>query len=420
MGAASSTHGNISSCLEASKEDRNGTPPLASVYPRSGSRRFACANLGGLANDVYIGDMYGGVQAACSGQHIWGSTSGLYGLTLHQTYRYYRLYPKDRLWIKCLIALIVLLETLHTIMCIASLYYQLVTHYFDLETLTEGNMRLTRRALSGGGPHEPPVPMVFTKCINRVKLTRLSVVPSFYVYRVYQRKCLFPEEWLDMRLIASHPQVGSHYGYKLPVFMAIACMLCDLAFMIAAIVQAFLLDLDEFSHFGWLVSAIFSDRLQKVNPMTWSPMPDEPDTHHRLVRTDSTIEVLIVYAVNTGLLVGYIFDLLSFVFALILPGNLIYVSVGSVGVKLYATSVLAVLNSRRSLSARLMHDFELGSLDPRRMQADPAVGSLLDGRLDASKLQQGARNRPLTITDITFATTPLQIESCMDSTSQGG
>ena len=90
--------------------------------------------------------------------------------------------------------------------------------------------------------------MVFTKCINRVKLTRLSVVPSFYVYRVYQRKCLFPEEWLDMRLIASHPQVGSHYGYKLPVFMAvsvshlsvrsiserplirlqIACMLCDL------------------------------------------------------------------------------------------------------------------------------------------------------------------------------------------------
>ncbi|KAI0326510.1 hypothetical protein GY45DRAFT_1328862 [Cubamyces sp. BRFM 1775] len=300
----------------------------------------------------------------------------LYGLTLHQTYRYYRLYPKDRLWIKCLVAGIVLLETFHTIMCITAVYYQLVTHYSDLATLVEGNIVLGLLSLAAG-------------------LTNL-ICQCFYVYRVYQ--------------------LGSHYGYKLPVAIAIACMVCDLAFIVAAVIEAFLVDLDQFSRFDWLVSATFGCAVLAELFLTGTLIVVLLRSRTGFKRTDSTIDILIVYAVNTGLLVG-IFDLFSFVFALILPGNLIYLSVGSVGVKLYATSVLAVLNSRRSLSARLAQDLELGSFDPcpTHTHARTTVGPP-NAPLAASKFQHETRPRPLALSEIAFATTSLY--SRMDSTSE--
>ncbi|KAI0326507.1 hypothetical protein GY45DRAFT_104068 [Cubamyces sp. BRFM 1775] len=91
--------------------------------------------------------------------------------------------------------------------------------------------------------------------------------------------------------------------------------------------------------------------------------------------------------------------------ALILRGNLIYVGMGSVGLKVYGNSVLAVLNSRRSLSERMMQDFELGSFEPEYMQANPAVGPP-DAPLATSTLQQGV-GAPLPATaGISFASMP--------------
>ncbi|EIW52143.1 uncharacterized protein TRAVEDRAFT_53571 [Trametes versicolor FP-101664 SS1] len=44
--------------------------------------------------------------------------SMLYGLTVHQTYRYFKLYPKDALYLKSLILVILVFETLHTVVWI--------------------------------------------------------------------------------------------------------------------------------------------------------------------------------------------------------------------------------------------------------------------------------------------------------------
>ncbi|KAJ8486822.1 hypothetical protein ONZ51_g4572 [Trametes cubensis] len=64
-------------------------------------------------------------------------------------------------------------------------------------------------------------------------------------------------------------------------------------------------------------------------------------------RTDSMIDVLILYAMCTGLLTD-IFSALIFIFALVSPGNMIYIGCDSVAAKLYVNSVLAALNFRRS------------------------------------------------------------------------
>ncbi|KAI0326508.1 hypothetical protein GY45DRAFT_1328855 [Cubamyces sp. BRFM 1775] len=300
----------------------------------------------------------------------------LYGLTIHQTYRYYRLYPKDPLWMKCLVAGIVSFETFHTVLCIVAVYSQLVTHYFEPGTLLAGHWSLRTLVPASG------LTILLGQC--------------FYVHRVYQ--------------------LGSHYGYKLLVFIAIACMACELAFVIATTVEAFRVTLAQFPAYSWLFSAAFGCATLAELFLTGTLIVVLLRSRTGYKRTDSTIEILIMYAVNTGLLVG-IFDLSSFTFALILPGNLIYVGVGSVGVKLYATSVLAVLNSRRSLSERLTQDLELGSFEPKRMQRDFAAGSS-DAPLELSKLHRGARARALTLTDISFANTPLH--SRMEFTDEDG
>ncbi|KAI0655877.1 hypothetical protein C8Q70DRAFT_1016105 [Cubamyces menziesii] len=57
-------------------------------------------------------------------------------------------------------------------------------------------------------------------------------------------------------------------------------------------------------------------------------------------RTDSRIDILIMYSVNTGLLTG-LFNLLIVVFAFTEQNTLMYVTAAFVGLKMYATTLLA-------------------------------------------------------------------------------
>ncbi|KAM5544618.1 hypothetical protein V8D89_001516 [Ganoderma adspersum] len=67
-------------------------------------------------------------------------------------------------------------------------------------------------------------------------------------------------------------------------------------------------------------------------------------------RTDSMIQTLVVYTINTGLVTSVV-GIVAFIFALIKPGNLVYFAMGIIVTKLYANSVLALLNTRRYLSS---------------------------------------------------------------------
>ncbi|KAL7284499.1 hypothetical protein ACG7TL_001790 [Trametes sanguinea] len=67
-------------------------------------------------------------------------------------------------------------------------------------------------------------------------------------------------------------------------------------------------------------------------------------------RTDSMIDVMIMYSVNTGFLTG-VFNLLSMLFSFTQKTNLIWIAFGIIGAKMYGTTLLAALNSRQSLAA---------------------------------------------------------------------
>ncbi|KAJ8481486.1 hypothetical protein ONZ51_g5962 [Trametes cubensis] len=75
--------------------------------------------------------------------------------------------------------------------------------------------------------------------------------------------------------------------------------------------------------------------------------------------TDTVLDVLILYTVNTGTLTTVV-GLLFIIFGIALPNNLIYAAISIPGAKLYSNSVLALLNSRSCLSAHANRELRNG------------------------------------------------------------
>ncbi|KAI0357947.1 hypothetical protein OH77DRAFT_1519237 [Trametes cingulata] len=234
----------------------------------------------------------------------------LYGLTLHQSYRYFRLYPADSRILKSLVAVVILLETVTSIFSMHVCYYYLTSNYFNPTALLHGIWSINLFPIASG------VVMVTTQ--------------SFFARRV----------WL----------VGPHYR---PV-VVLAGVLCiaELGFFFAATSEAFIIPTFEgFRKVTWLVSTGSTMAVTADVLLTIALIIVLHRSRTGLRRTDSMIDVMITYSVNTGLLTG-IFNLLSLLFAFIRPGDLIYIGFGIPGVKLYATTLLAALNSRQSIASR--------------------------------------------------------------------
>ncbi|KAL1949709.1 hypothetical protein VTO73DRAFT_8590 [Trametes versicolor] len=274
------------------------------------------------------------------GAMLLGTSLGLmlYGLTLHQTYRYFRLYPRDLKLFKIFVVLIVTMETVHTTIWMIACYHFLITDYFNPASILTGHWSVK---------------------IN-VAITGASnlICQSFYARRVF---LLGPKSrWV--------------------VALAGVSMVACLGFDIGASVEAFKLSLSDFPRFSWLVSGAYGCAVATDVLLTGALIRVLLHSRTGFKRTDSTLDSLIVYSINTGMSDDSVTGLLVFVFALILPGNYIYAGISIVNAKrtcpslrapfaalyltttkVYANSVLAVLNSRRSLasSTRVVDDFEM-------------------------------------------------------------
>ncbi|KAJ3008689.1 hypothetical protein NUW54_g3061 [Trametes sanguinea] len=60
------------------------------------------------------------------------------GLTIHQTYRYFRFYPNDLLSLKALVCLVLGLDILHSVSSMHICYFYLVSNFFKPARLLEG------------------------------------------------------------------------------------------------------------------------------------------------------------------------------------------------------------------------------------------------------------------------------------------
>ncbi|PIL32230.1 hypothetical protein GSI_05475 [Ganoderma sinense ZZ0214-1] len=77
-------------------------------------------------------------------------------------------------------------------------------------------------------------------------------------------------------------------------------------------------------------------------------------------RTDNLLDVLMVYSINTGLSTSLL-TLPAMICSIVMPTNLLWSAIYVVASKMYANSLLAVLNSRRSLIDKGLEGFETGS-----------------------------------------------------------
>ncbi|TBU40947.1 hypothetical protein BD309DRAFT_1021046 [Dichomitus squalens] len=243
------------------------------------------------------------------GALLIGTFVGLiqYGWTTHQCYRYFRMYPEDTWLLKSLVAGVLLLETFHSVLCMHICYFYLTTNYFNPLALQSGVWSISLLGVVTGA-------VIF--------LSQL-----FFLRRVYL--------------------IGKKF--RPLVFLCALFLLTELGLATSVTVDTFIHPTLHNSDQAWMNSAgvgiaALSDTLVTA-ALTFSLHRSRTG----IKRTDSLIDVLIMYAINTGLVTG-IANILSFCFAIAMPNNLIYAGIDIVATKFYANSLMAVLNSRRALA----------------------------------------------------------------------
>ncbi|KAI0763306.1 hypothetical protein BD413DRAFT_211279 [Trametes elegans] len=236
----------------------------------------------------------------------------LYGLTIHQAYRYTRVYHCDSMYTKCYVPVLVLLDTLHTVLCIHMTYWYLVVNHFRPERLFTGIWSINLLAVTLG------VNIICCQC--------------FFARRVY----IIGHKW----------RIMSYRG----------CWICrrngfrncrDDRSVSSP-------DFASFHNYAWMASAAYGIAVFTNVMLTTILTYILHESRTGFSRTETKIDRLIKYAVCTGFITD-IFSIFVLVFALVQPGNLIYSGIDLVTSKLYVNSVLAALNFREPATSTGPH-----------------------------------------------------------------
>ncbi|KAI0714178.1 hypothetical protein C8T65DRAFT_155213 [Cerioporus squamosus] len=232
----------------------------------------------------------------------------LQGVGYHQTYQYFRLYPHDPRWLKLWVILITLVETLNTVLSMHTCYYNLVTNYFEPTVLLAGPVWSLKFL---------PVPGSMAAVITQL----------FFARRVYK---------IDRRF---RP-------------IAIIAAILVLAFAGCYIALTGLgwnaPNIQQFLKNSWLPSAGSGMILVGDFLLTASLIYFLRRNRTGVNRTDSMVDIIIMYTVSSGLIIC-IFNVLNVAFSVAWPDNLIYAGTSIVLTKLYSNTFLVSLNARQSL-----------------------------------------------------------------------
>ncbi|KAK0472619.1 hypothetical protein IW261DRAFT_735855 [Armillaria novae-zelandiae] len=236
------------------------------------------------ALDNTMGALLIGTIVAAS---IWGSS------ILH-TYEYYSDYPNDHIGMKCVVAIVCLLDTMHQIFITHALYIYLIKGFANPLLLT----KLLWTFL---------IQLVITACQG-------LVCQGFFTWRVY---------------------VVSQRNRFLAAFIA--------SLVVGNFVLKELKNIAKLLVFGYSADIL----------ITFSLIYMLLRSKTRNAQTNHIINRLVLYSLNTGFLTS-VFAILCFVTATVWSENLIFVGLYAVLSRMYSVSVLATLNSRkrfRSLSS---------------------------------------------------------------------
>jgi len=230
----------------------------------------------------------------------------LYGIVVHQTYRYFRLYPRDQTFVKCSVMAMFTLDSFHTACLIYTVYYYIAQNYLNNAALTEGiwSMRID---------------VVTTGLVS-------SVSHAFFSIRIYQ----FSHNRLIMMVVTAVST--ARLGFALAVTV--------LSFTTVTFVR--------FEPFAWLYCLALGLLIVSDILVTSSLCLLLQRSRTGFSRTNSIIDKLMVYLINTGLLTA-LFNCAVLICAVLLRKNLVYIGLFNLVSKLYSNSLMAVVNSRHSL-----------------------------------------------------------------------
>ncbi|KAJ8462757.1 hypothetical protein ONZ51_g10698 [Trametes cubensis] len=267
------------------------------------------------------------------------SLNPTYGSILIGTALALILYPSDPRWLKYYVTVLVIMDTLQSVLSTHTSYWYLVTNYFNPTHLYTGVWHVSEHAIGSTVQRNRYMPMVrdgVPRVANEGKaLTDVFPSSSFYTRQVYILinppykyivvsvvGTISPPRDVIMTLIASdghiertRPSSWASLGQEPP-------LVTDSA---EAFIQP---NFVEYQKFLWLVAVSFGP----------------------VIATDimlTSILVVTLHRSRTGF--KRLFGIITFILALVLPNDLIWVGVSLVTTKLYVNCVLAALNTRKSI-----------------------------------------------------------------------
>ncbi|TFK52273.1 hypothetical protein OE88DRAFT_1380602 [Heliocybe sulcata] len=226
-----------------------------------------------------------------------------YGVTVTQTYLYYRKYPNDALITKTTVLALWLLDTSHLILCTVAIYWYLVTNFGQDGPLDNCTWSMNIQADFNG---------------------LIAIIVQFYFAR---RVYILSENWIITSVI-----------------MILACVHFSLGIVFT--VEAFSIrHFDRYPKLTWVTSTGLGCAAAADILIAMSMCHYLAKRRTGFKRTNSIIMTLMIFSINTGLLTSIIATACAITFA-IMPTNFVWQSFFWVLGKCYVNSLLATLNSR--------------------------------------------------------------------------
>ncbi|KAL1949741.1 hypothetical protein VTO73DRAFT_8622 [Trametes versicolor] len=278
----------------------------------------------------------------------------LFGVSVHQLYRYARTAKTDTILIRSLVATVMALETLHTVFLMHTCYYYLVTNYADFtgEKITHS---------------------VWSMQVTPVITALITLISQVYVLAVALALSSFSDcELLSFPLVSSRGECPYQLDFDIAFWSrlryASLALLAHVGFGLAITIDAIKLDsLSGFDRGGdWLFplatgSSTVAD-LMLSSAIIISVRKSRAGNARPKV-AEGPFDVAVLYVLNSGLLTGLV-NLPPAIAGIFLPQTLIWAGLSFVGARLYAITLLSVLNSRKFSATRGMEIFDAASFGP--------------------------------------------------------
>ncbi|KAI0749952.1 hypothetical protein C8Q80DRAFT_656152 [Daedaleopsis nitida] len=272
----------------------------------------------------------------------------LYGMGIHQSSQYCRLFGSDTVVMKLLVILVMLLETVHVIVTVHTSYYYLVSSYLNPVALMHGVWSLNILPLVSG------VLMFISQLFfaYRVSLTVhcYSVGRPQRVVVTIAVLLLMGEVGFSIAATAKAFTIPSYQETKDVTYLSgvgLALAMAGDAALTTTLVHAFCKSRSASPRRERIAPATDNSALQDMKAGLETNVPLDEPVYGPGSEPASMADLLQLYVVNTGLLTG-LFNLAALTAAFARPSDFIYASINIITTRLYGNSLLAVLNTRQA------------------------------------------------------------------------